>query len=395
MFAMSFIGCKAAEEPAAEEPAAEEPAEEAVSEPLPIEILDVSGEEPMIKASIEQFVEENPDLVSELSYLAASGPEVATKIQAQQKAGNLTITMVTMGYEGLGTGVKQGIYQKLWPDYKEEFEDMVNTFTEDGLLGLEATGGYGIPHVSSPGGPMFSYNPDKISPEDVPTNCEELLEFAKANPGKFSYPRPNNSGAGYEFLMGLPYLLGEEEPAGDPENWTKVWPYLQELDKYIDYYTTGSAIAYKELADGIRWMLPVHVGYDTYTRVMGIMPLNFKHVWFENTHWVLDTNSLAIPVGLDEQRFNIAVKLINFVNSPEQQIYTFDGGFMYPCAIVKGVTLDQAPEEEREKLEAVVTDDVKEAIEKYPKVMPLEIDYLIKMFDLWDKYIGAGAEFNE
>jgi putative spermidine/putrescine transport system substrate-binding protein len=265
----------------------------------------------------------------------------------------------------------------------------MDSLTPEGKIGFDAVAGYAIPHVCSPGGPMFTYNPDKIKPADVPTTPAELLAWAKANPGKFTYPRPSNSGAGYEWLQGIPYLLGEKEPAGDPANWTLVWPYLEELGKYIDYYPTGSAIAYKELAEGTRYILPVHVGYETNTRVLGTLPLNFKQTWFKNSVWVLDTNFMCIPTGLDAARTNIALKLMAYLDSPEQQIYTFDGGFMYPGPAIKGVTIDMAPQADRDALKAVITPEVLNAIETIPKVAPLKVDYLIKAFDMWDKLVGS------
>jgi putative spermidine/putrescine transport system substrate-binding protein len=362
------------------------------SGPVSVQVLDVAGEEPMAKASILQFAKDNPDLITYLDYFPASAPEVATKIQAEQKGGSLTTILVFAGFEGMEAGVKQGVYEELIPKYQDQLSGVMDSLTEEGKIGFDAAAGFGIPHVCSPGGPMFTYNPDKIKPEDVPTTPQELLDWAKANPGKFTYPRPSNSGAGYEWLQGIPYLLGEAEPAGDPANWTLVWPYLQELGKYIDYYPTGSAIAYKELAEGTRYILAVHVGYETNTRVLGTLPLNFKQTWFKNSVWVLDTNFMCIPKGLDEARTNIALKLMAYLDSPEQQIYTFDGGFMYPGPAIKGVTLDMAPQESRDALQAVITPEVLDAIATIPKVAPLPVDYLIKAFDMWDKQVGSQSK---
>ena len=54
-------------------------------------------------------------------------------------------------------------------------------------------------------------------PEQVktpPTTAEELLAWAKANPNRFIYARPANSGPGRTFMMGLPYILGDKDPQG-------------------------------------------------------------------------------------------------------------------------------------------------------------------------------------
>ena len=64
-----------------------------------------------------------------------------------------------------------------------------------------------------------------------PTTPEELLDWAKAHPGKFQYARPANSGPGRTFLMGLPYLLGDTDPKDPVNGWDKTWAYLKELEQ--------------------------------------------------------------------------------------------------------------------------------------------------------------------
>ncbi len=66
-----------------------------------------------------------------------------------------------------------------------------------------------------PAGPVMEYMPDKV--KQVPTTAEELLAWAKANPNRFIYARPANSGPGRIFMMGLPYILGDKDPQGPEE----------------------------------------------------------------------------------------------------------------------------------------------------------------------------------
>ncbi|MGP4854925.1 extracellular solute-binding protein, partial [Klebsiella pneumoniae] len=73
-----------------------------------------------------------------------------------------------------------------------------------------------------------------------PTTAEELLAWAKANPNRFFYGRPANSGPGRTFLMGLPYILGDKDPMDPEKGWDKTWAYLKELGNYIEYYPAGT-----------------------------------------------------------------------------------------------------------------------------------------------------------
>ena len=85
--------------------------------------------------------------------------------------------------------------------------------------------GQGVIVITSPGGPILEYMPDKVA--KAPTTAEELLDWAKANPNKFVYARPANSGPGRELMMGLPYILGDKDPKDPVNGWEKTWAYLE------------------------------------------------------------------------------------------------------------------------------------------------------------------------
>ena len=106
--------------------------------------------------------------------------------------------------------------------------------------------------VFMPAGPLVEYNPAKV--KNPPTTPAALLAWCKANPNKFIYARPANSGPGRTFLMGLPYLLGDKDPKDPIKGWDKTWAYLKELNSCIEYYPTGTGIVMKELGEGSRDM---------------------------------------------------------------------------------------------------------------------------------------------
>jgi putative spermidine/putrescine transport system substrate-binding protein len=74
-----------------------------------------------------------------------------------------------------------------------------------------------------------------------PKTAQELLDFAKANPGAVQYARPSNSGPGRTLLMGLPYLLSDSDPKDPVKGWDKTWAYLAELNKNITLYPSVPA----------------------------------------------------------------------------------------------------------------------------------------------------------
>ena len=49
--------------------------------------------------------------------------------------------------------------------------------------------------------------------------------------------------------MGLPYILGDSDPKDPVNGWDKTWAYLQELDKYVDVYPSGTTDTMKNLGE--------------------------------------------------------------------------------------------------------------------------------------------------
>src|SRR6201999_359939 len=137
------------------------------------------------------------------------------------------------------------------PNYQKDFPR--DSLTEAGKALYDEGGGYLIPSVGNAGGPVFIYNPSKVP--NPPKTADELLAWAKANPGKFMYARPANSGPGRSILQGMGYILGDSNPMDPEKGWDKSWAYLKELGKYTEDYPTGTAVPLKEFAQGQRWII--------------------------------------------------------------------------------------------------------------------------------------------
>src|SRR5947209_13386676 len=159
----------------------------------------------------------------------------------------------------------------------------------------------------TPSGPLLEYNPDQV--KHVPSTPQELLAWCKANPNKFIYARPANSGPGRTFLMGLPYLLGDKDPKDPVKGWDKTWAYLKELSACIEYYPTGTGIVMKELGEGSRDMTVTVTGWDINPRALGIVPKNYKVAPFQNLTWINDTQYLMVPKGLTPEKLAVVLDL--------------------------------------------------------------------------------------
>lgn len=357
------------------------------SKPVKISIIDVAGTTQLVQPALDKFKNEHPEIVSDIEIIKAPAPELVAKIKAQQMANNVETTLVFTGYDGLASGIEEGIWEQLIPQYSNEFPNLENKYLEGAKQAFEKSKGYGLVLVYCPGGPMLTYNPDKVKePLDTP---QKLLDWAKANPGKFIYARPANSGPGRAFLQGLPYLLGDKDPK-DPKTWDKTWAYLKELDKYIDYYPTGTSITFKELAEGTRWVIASHIGWDMNQRILGIIPSYFQGSFFKGMTWVTDAHFMVIPKGLDNDKKKAAIELMKFLLEPEQQAVTYDNGYFYPGPAIKDVPLSMAPKDSQEKVKAAMRAEYEKAISEFPTTPQLGAKEMVEAFDLWDKLIGSG-----
>jgi putative spermidine/putrescine transport system substrate-binding protein len=355
--------------------------------PVKISIIDVAGNLQLTKPAIEAFKAANPKLVSDIEYLSATSPELPAKIKAQQMAGNVDTTMVLTGTDAMAAGLEMGIWENLMPTYgKTYFKGLEAKYLPGAKLSYKLFKGYGIAVTYCPGGPMFTYNPDKV--KNVPTTPAALLAWAKANPGKFLYARPANSGPGRSFLQGLPYVLGDKNPK-DPKTWDKTWAFLKELDKYIDYYPTGTGITFKELGEGTRYMIASHLGWDMNQRILATIPANFQGFFFKKTTWVVDAHFMCMPKGLDNNKKKATLALMSWLMQPKNQAITYDNGYFYPGPAIKNVPITMAPKESQEKVSAAMRPAYDKAVKSFPAATPLDAKGMVEAFDMWDKLIGA------
>jgi len=347
-------------------------------------VIDVAGQLQLTKSAIEDYAKSNAQYVSGINFQTATAPELPAKLKAQQQANNVQLHLVLTGSDGLSAGVEQGLFTKVVPDFSAKFPDLMAKYLQPPAQ--ELAQGYGILVVYGNYGPTFTYDPKKLTA--VPKTAEDFLAWAKANPKQLIYARPANSGPGRSMLMGLPYILGETNPR-DPNSWTKVWPYYEELGKYVEYYTTGTAATFKELGSGSRTVALSTMGWDLNVRVLGTVPKEFKAGSIA-TRLVADTQYVCIPKGIDDDHLAVALDLAAWMLKPDQQAKTYDNAFFYPGPAVKGVTLDMAPKESRDAVQSVVRPDFDDLIKKLPIENPLDTKALVTAFDIWDKRVGAG-----
>lgn len=363
------------------------PSARAQPAPITLSIVDVAGNLQLTKAGLERFRTSNPGLVSGITYSQAPSPELPGKLMAQQAAGRMDIDLVLTGPGALSDGITQGLWEDLLPKHAPALPNLDAMFSPGAKMMQENFGrGQGIAVAYSPSGPLFEYTPARVT--DVPNTAADFLAWVRAHPNRFTYARPYNSGPGWTFLQGLPYLLGDTDPKDPIKGWDKSWAYMQALGEQIDYYPTGSTAMMKELAEETRDIVVSTCGWDINPRVLGIVPKEADVFMLEGTHWLPDTQFMCIPKGVASGRIDVLLKLMSFMLQPEQQAGTYDRGYFYPGPVTT-VPLAQAPAESQQVIREFGRPQYDKWIADRPAETPLTPDRLVAAFRRWDEQIGS------
>ncbi|MFI5011969.1 MAG: extracellular solute-binding protein [Hyphomicrobiales bacterium] len=356
--------------------------------PVALSIIDVGGALALLQAGFDAYRAAKPQLVSKITYVKAPAPELAGKIKAQQDAGKSDLDLVLTGSDGLAAGLDQGLWVKIFPDFQEAFPGIETNYEPAALSLFKAQGqGYGVVCAYYPSGPLLEYAPERV--KDVPKSAASLLAWAKANPNRFMYARPANSGPGRTFMMGLPYLLGDKDPKDPINGWDKTWAYLKELSPSIEYYPSGTGATMKELGEGSRDIIISTTGWDINPRFLGVVPKSAAIGTLEGFHWVSDAFFMTVPKGVPPDHFAVLLDMMAFILSPKIQAYTYDEGYLYPGPAVKDVALSMAPQKSQDIINEFGRPEYAKLIAGNPIELPLTPDKMVLAFRRWDEEVGS------
>jgi putative spermidine/putrescine transport system substrate-binding protein len=351
------------------------------AEPITLSIIDTGGDLASTEVIIRNYAKANPDKVKDIKIQRAPAPELPAKIKAQQDAGRLDINLVLTGQDGGSLlALNKQIIQI--PNYKTEFPRDI--LTDAGKALYDEGGGYLIPSVGNAGGPVFIYNPSKVP--NPPKTAVELLAWVKANPGKFMYARPANSGPGRSILQGMSFILNDSKPMDPEKGWEKGWDFLKELGKSVEYYPTGTAVTLKEFAQGQRWIIAGIMEWDMKPRAQSVIPPDSKVAILENTTFVVDGHYWAIPTGVPKEQVDVILDLMKFMWKPEQQVLTWTA-FIGP--VVKSATIASAPKNIQDEVKEFWRPEYDQVGTKWKVSPPLGVTALSYAMDRWDREIGA------
>jgi putative spermidine/putrescine transport system substrate-binding protein len=386
--ALAVTGCAAPNSGAVQQPAAPgAPIPAKPSAPVSLHILDVAGNQKLTQPMIDDFVKQHSDVISSVTWESGGAPDLVGTIKPQVASGKLSVDLVMTGTDGLSAGIGQNLWVPIVKSYGDRLSNQKNYLDQAAKMQALADG-FGVATVYYPSGPLMQYNPAVV--KNVPKTPEALLAWAKANPGKFGYARPANSGPGRTFLMGLPYMLGDKDPKDPVKGWDKTWAFLKDLGSTVTNYPTGTGQVITNMADGTWALIPTTTGWDINPRALSKEPATIQAAPFDNFTWVTDAQYAAVPKGQSADKLSAILLLLQDMLTPEQNAKAYDSGYFYPGPAITGATLDKAPKASQDVIAQYGRTWYDPLIEKTPKATPLTPEQMVNAFDIWDRTIGSG-----
>jgi len=360
------------------------PGPASAQQPITLSIIDNGGDLASTGVIIENYKKAYPNKVKEIKIQRGPAPETPAKIKAQQDAGRADINLVLTGQDAGSVLAANKQLIELFPKYdkmfpKDELNDAAKVLQDSG-------GGSLMPVVVNAGGPVFIYNPKKV--QKPPKTADELLAWAKANPNRFLYARPANSGPGRSITCGLPYILNDKAPMDPEKGWDKAWAYMKELGKYMEYYPTGTLFTLREFAQEQRWMIAGIMEWDMKPRAEGVIPPDAKITILDNTTFIIDGHYWGIPKGVPQNEVDVILDLMKFMRRVDQQVLTWKA-FIGPS--IKAATFDKAPAEIRNLVKEHWRPEYDQIgpSKKYKMAPQLDFKELTYAMDRWDREVGA------
>jgi putative spermidine/putrescine transport system substrate-binding protein len=351
-------------------------------QPITLSIMEAGGDLASVQVILDNYKKAFPNKFKDILVQRVPEPELSAKVKAQQDAGRLDINLIMTGQAGGAELVRGNQLIRLLPTYEKMFPR--GELTDAGRALQDEGEGYLLPSVVSNGGPVFIYNPNKVP--NPPKTAEQLMAWAKANPKRFLYARPANSGPGRSILAGMPFILKDKDPKDPQKGWEKTWAYLKELGKYMDYYPTGTLFTLREFAQEQRWMIAGIMEWDMKPRAEGVVPPDAKITILENTTFVVDGHAWAIPKGTPQNQVDAILDLMKFMRRPEQQVLTWKA-FIGPS--IKAATLDKAPADLQKYVKEYWRPEYDQIGTRWKVTAMLPQDKLNYATDRWDREVGA------
>ncbi|MCJ2543144.1 ABC transporter substrate-binding protein [Thermostichus vulcanus] len=242
---------------------------------------------------------------------------------------------------------------------------------------------------------VMAYNAERVP--NPPRSYAELLTWAEANPGRFTYVAPPDF-HGSRFLLGAFYGVtgGYAQYSGpdfDADLWAKQSPavvnYLKELDPFLwrqgqTYPPTFARLA-ELFANGEVWLIPTFIDQVILRKNNGQFPASTTPYGIPGTS-LIDPSFTAIPVNAANP-FG-AMILAEVLASPEGQLEKFKPDVWGDLPLIDISRVPAEFQTQFAQLEAAAGIPIQEAIAGAVPIVNSE--YTVQLEEAWQRQVLPG-----
>ncbi len=301
-----------------------------------LRILDAIGNLPLTELGFELYTKEHPDSFSRLKFDESPATKIADLVEKGAQVPGLLPDIVLVGADRMVEGAHNGSWQQLMPTYASRLPDLRARYSPAAWNMQSYADGRGLLLSYVVSGPVLVH----LSSSTLPTRLKpaELLAWLRTNPGRFRYARPTTSRSGRDFLMSLPYMLGDAGPTDPIKGWERTWSFLAELGAHIEDYP----LSVRPLIAGLEArsidVIACTFGEIFSARTTAKSPLRIGA--FDDGCWINDAQYAVIPKQVPPERTQAIVDVLAFMLSPKAQAFALRQGSSFPAAAIADVPAD-------------------------------------------------------
>lgn len=322
-------------------------------------------------------------------------PEYLNKLMNEKSAGqqNGSADLLWINAENFRTARQGGL---LWGPFDQLLPTMNAVY--DGKAG-DLTADTGIPIEGMEaiwGRAQLVITTDSARVPEAPKSYQELLAWAKAHPGRFTYPKLPDDFVGSAFVRGALYeLTGNTDFSGDMTEAefkaaaAPVIAYFNELKPYLwregTAYPASQAQQDELFRNGeVDFTLGFELGKTAGLAASGSYPAT-AYGYVLETGTIGNAHYLAVPFNAPEKA--AALLVVDLLQSPENQLEKFKPAVWGDMPAFDASKLTEEQKEELKEIEAEVFPTPLE--ELYKRRLPeLSAQYIDWMEEQWTEHVG-------
>ncbi|MBB6215518.1 putative spermidine/putrescine transport system substrate-binding protein [Anaerosolibacter carboniphilus] len=332
-----------------------------------------------------------------LKRVPMNAPEFMSKL-LNEKKGNVdpgTADLVWINAENFRTakqgGLLWGPFTDLLPNLKQYYDLEASDLHYDTGIAIEG-------HEAIWGRAQLVLTYDSAYVKEPPKSFKELMAWAKANPGKFTYPKLPDDFVGAAFIRTAYYELTGEKDIFQQEMTREefnelskpVVAYFKELNPYL--WREGKAFPVSQaqqdelFKNGEVYMtMGFEIGKTAGQVKAGVYPESVKTYVFD-TGTVGNSHYLAVPFNSPNKA--AALLAIDFLQSPEAQLEKMKPEVWGDMPAFDTNKLDAAIKSQLEMLESEPASPSMEMLTK-GRLPEMQAQYIDWIKEIWTEEIGG------